>query len=367
MPKPKYKISPYLIKGLKWFLEVQVGYQIRTKLDCRKVAELVTKKTGAAISESTIYRLFLLKDGQNTPYFHTLEIIAKFIGHPSWLDLENEINELSKFHFLYGAMPGHSPYKSLMKFNIHSDSLRPLYNFLEQFPEDLDTERRFLLGHEIYSSLKTNPNKNIDFFKNFQNIPVVRSSFFEFLADPDFSIPDYELGLIYYLGNIKPHQSLKALQDYVFANTMLLRYYFLIDNKDKVVEIGKALYLDFEMTENEMNSLYIFPKIRYLSYKLLFRFVNFGFDVTYWTWLKDFALSRTINSDFEEKRIIIHTILDTLRINKSLQLQVYDEFSKLHPDVFSKFPDYIHRLTIDQKIKFIDPNASTTYPDGVFY
>lgn len=366
MPKPKYKISPYLIRGLKWFLEVQVGYQIRTKLDCRKVAELITKKTGIAISESTIYRIFLLKDGQNTPYLHTLENISKFIGHNSWFILENEINELSKFHFLYGAIPGKSPYKSLMKLNIHSGSLRPLYSFLEQFPDDLDTERKFLLGHELFSSLQTNPNKNIDFFKNFQNIPVVRSSLFEFLADPDFSIRDYEQGLLYYLGDIKPHQSLKALQDYIFANTMLLRYYFLKGNKDKVLEIGKALYVEFEMTEEETSSLYIFPKIRYLSYKLLYRFVSFGFDVTYWTWLKDFAISKAINSAFEEKRIIIHTILDTLKINKALQLEMYDEFSNLHPDVFSKFPEYIHRLSIDQKIKFIDPNASTTYPDGVF-
>jgi len=366
MPKPKYKISPFLIRGLKWFLEVRIGYQLGTKLDCRKVSELITLETGSSVSESTLYRMFLWEGGDNTPYFHTLEIIAKFIGHPSWVDLENEINELSKFHFMYGAMPSQSPYKSLMKFNIHSDSLRPLYGFLEQFPEDLDTERRFLLGHEIFSSLQSNPNKNIDFFKNFQNIPVVRSSFFEFLADPDFSIPDYEQGLIFYLGDIKPHQSLKALQDFVFANTLLLRYNFLKGDNDKVLEVGRALYLDFEMTKEEMDSLYIFPKIRYLSYKMLYRYVSFGFDITYWTWLKDFAIKTAQRSVFNEQRIIIHTILDTLHINQALQLEVYDEFSALFPDVFNKFPDYIHRLTIDQKIKFIDPNASTSYPDGVF-
>jgi hypothetical protein len=366
MPKPIYKISPFLIQGLKWFLEMQIGYQIRTKLDCKKVSELISIKTLSPISESTLYRIFLSKNGQNTPYFHTLEIIAKFIGHPTWHALENEINELSKFHLLYGAMPDKSPYKSLLKCNIHTDSLRPLYDFLEQFPEDIDTKRRFLLGQEIYSSLQSNPNKNIDFYKNFQNIPIVRSSFFEFLADPDFSIPDYEQGLIYYLGDLKPHQSLKALQDYVFANTMLLRFYFLKGNKEKVIEIGKVLYFDFEMIEEEMNSLYIFPKIRYLSYKLLFRYVSFGFDVSYWTWLKDFAITQVTNNTFDHQRIIIHTILDTLQINKALQLGVYDEFLALFPDFFNKFPDYIHRLTIDEKIKLIDPNASTSDPGGVF-
>lgn len=366
MPKPKYKISLYLIKGLKWFLEVHLGYQIRTKLDCRKVSELITQKTGVPISESTMYRLFLLQNSPNTPYLYTLENIAKFIGYNSWISLENKIIELSKFHFTYGAIADQNSYKSLMKFNIHSGTLRPLYSFLEQFPEILESEKRYLLGYELFSSLQTNPNKNIEFFKNFQNIPVVRSSLFEFLADPDFSIRDYEQGLLYYLGEIKPHQSLKALQDFVFAKTILLRYYFLNGNKDKVMEIGKVLYIDFQMTDQEMDSLYIFPKMRYLSYKLLFRFVSLGFDFTYWAWLKDFAISQANNATFEEKRIVIHTVLDTLKINKALQIEMYDEFSNLHPDVFNKFPDYLHKLNINQKIKFIDPNASTTYPDGVF-
>jgi hypothetical protein len=367
MPKPKYKISDFLIRGLKWYLEVKVGYQLRTKLDCRKVAELITEETGSSVSESTLYRLFLWQGGNNTPYFHTLEIMAKFIGHPSWVDLENEINELSKFHFLYGTISGDKSFQSLMKFNIHSNSLRPLHGFLEQFPEDLDTEKRFLIGHEIYTSLKTNPNNNLDFFKNFQNVPIVRSSFFEFLADPDFSIPHYEQGLIHYLGDIKPHQSFKALQDYVFANSLLLRYYYKTENKARVIEIGKSLYLGFEMTEQEINSLHIYPRIRYLSYKLFYRFVSFGFDITYWTWLKEFAISHLQNNNtLFEQRIVIHTILDVLQTNRSLQLQIYDEFSLLFPEIFNKLPDYISKLTIDQKIKMMDPNAAIRYPEPLF-
>jgi hypothetical protein len=245
--------------------------------------------------------------------------------------------------------------------------LTPVQNYLEQFPNEINSNNKFLIGHELFDSLKSNPNSNIDFFKKFNNIPIVRSSFFEIMADPDFSIPQYEQGLMYYLENSKPHQSIQSLQDYVFANSMLLRYYFKSNNKNKLLTIGNLLYKELELTQDELDSLYIFPKMRNLSYKLFYLHEINGFDHDYWDWLRHSAISFAENGDFEHQRIIVHTVLDTLEINPILQSQTYVEFSMLFPRIFERFPDYVKKIPLSRKIKFLDPNASTSYTKSLIF
>jgi hypothetical protein len=367
VPKPKHIITNTLLRGLKWYLDIKVGFTISNQLDCRKVVELIQIEIGSSISESTLYRLFLWQNNQNSPYLHTLEILAKFIGYLSWRDLEKDILELISYQFNYGALEEENNYSSLLKICIHFNTLKPLYNFLEQFSEQIHINKKFLLGQEIFQSLKSNPNKNLLFFKNFQNLPIVRSSLFEIMADPEFSVPHYEQGLKYYLGTLKPHQSTKALQDFVFAHTLLLRYYFVMSKKSKVLKTGKLLYNDLEISNEEIETIFIFPKIRFFTYKLFYHFMLSGFDMEYWRWLREEAISLAVNAPFEYQRIIIHTILDTLQINPSLQTLTYDEFSLLFPAIFDKLPDYVKHLPINKKIKFLDPNASTSYTKNLFF
>lgn len=367
MPKPKYSITNTLIRGLKWYLDVKVGFIISNQQDCRKVSELIKIETGGSISDSTLYRVFLWQKNQNTPYLHTLEILAQYIGYSSWRTLEKEIIEMNNFQFSLGIMNEQKNYSSLLKLCIHTNSLRPLQNYLEQFPTEININNKFLIGHELFDSLKSNPNNNIDFFKKFNNIPIVRASFFEIMADPDFSIPHYEQGLMYYLENSKPHQSTQSLQDYIFANSMLLRYYFKTNKKTNLLAIGKRLYKELELSPEELDSLYIFPKIRYLSYKLYYLYELNGFDHDYWNWLKHSAISLAENGDFDHQRIIVHTVLDTLEINPGIQSQTYDEFSILFPKTFERFPEYVKTLPLSRKIKFLDPNASTSYVKSLIF
>ena len=328
---------------------------------------MIKIETSFSISESTLYRLFLWQKNKNSPYLHTLEILAKFIGYSSWRDLEINIKELNTFQFSFGVLYEEKNHNSLLKVCIHSNTLKPLHNFLEQFPEQIPIDKQYLIGHEIYKSLKSNPNKNLMFFKNFQKTPIVRSSFYEIMADPDFSIPQYEQGLIYYLDNLKPHQSTKAMQDYIFAHCILIRHYFVSNKRSKVLKTGILLYNDLKITSEEIENLHIFPRIRYFCYKLLFNYAVMGFDKEYWIWLKIHAFSLADNSTFENQRIIIHTVLDTLQINPSLQQEMFNEFLLLYPEMFEKFPDYFQFLSINQRIKFLDPNASTSFNKLLFF
>jgi hypothetical protein len=305
--------------------------------------------------------LFLLEGNKNTPYQHTLDILAQFIGQKDWFSFEKYFTEITDFQNLYGVFPDQQQYKSLLSFNIHHGSLKPLYHFLEQFPTDISIDKKLILGRDIYKSLKTNPNNNVEFYKEFHALPIIREGFFELLADPDFSIPDYEMGLSFYLNNIKPHHSIKALQDYIFANSLLLRYYFIKGKKANVLELGKALYLDLSLSEKDLGAVYVFPKMRYFCYRLFYDEATVGFNQNYFDWLLDFIFRELENANLIETRIIIHTVCDTLQIYPKLQEEIFNQLVLKCPHIFTKFPNYIFQLPMKERLRFVDSNGATFF------
>jgi len=361
MPKPLHKISDYNLSHLKSKLEEKLTFRILTKLDCKKASEALQLENDKSISESTIYRLFLVEGNKSTPYQHTLDILAQFIGQKDWFSFEKYFTEITDFQNLYGVFPNQQQYKSLLSFNIHHGGLKPLYHFLEQFPTDISIDKKLILGRDIYKSLKTNPNNNVEFYKGFHTLPIIREGFFELLADPDFSIPDYEMGLSFYLNNIKPHHSIKALQDYIFANSLLLRYYFIKGKKANVSELGKALYLDLSLSEKDLGAVYVFPKMRYFCYRLFFDEATVGFNQNYFDWLLDFIFRELENTNLIETRIIIHTVCDTLQIYPKLQEEIFNQLVLKCPEIFTKFPNYIFQLPMKERLRFVDSNGATFF------
>jgi len=359
MPKPKYRISSFLLNNLKFRLETKLSYQIITKFDCKKLSHLIFEETNKTVSESTIYRIFLLEGYAHAPYIHTLDIFAEFLGYSEWFELEKTLNELTNFQFLTGLFPDERQYKSLITFSIHAGHLKPVYNFLEQFNPDLSFEKKLLLGRQLFYTLKTNPNSNLQFFKNFNSLPIVREGFYEYLADPDFTIPDYDKGLVHYLSSVKPNESNKSLQDFIFANSLLLRYYFFKKNKSKVLQLGKLIYLEISLTDKELTELHIYPKIRYLAYRLLYDFMLNGFNQSYWEWLEDFSTNEMNLGVLYEKRMILHTLLDVLQMNPVLQEQKMNEFYHQFPAVFTHFPNNFTKLSVKDRLYYLNPNAST--------
>lgn len=359
MPKPKYRISRLLLTALKWKIEELIFFKISNKADCKRLSEIILLKKNKIISESTLYRLFLWDGNQSAPYIHTLDILAEFLDFKNWSELESYLNGLQNFKFLFGVYPIEQQYQSLLSINIHHGSLRPLYNFLEQFSSELAFEKKIILGEEIYLALKSNPNSNIEFFKQFHSLPIVRQGFFEILADPEFKIKDYEVGLSYYLKNLKNENSNNYLQDFVFANSLLIRFYFFKKNKGKVLEIGKLLYVNYNLNEKDLKEFYVYPKIRYYAYKLLYSFVIEGFDYQYWEWLYEYSI-QLINSlePLIEKRIVIHTLLETLHINPSLQEKTFNELMISFPFIFTFYPSYVFKLPIKERLKFLDTNSA---------
>lgn len=364
MPRPKYILSDYLKNGLYWKLTRTVNFPIYSKADCRKISELISLRNLTPISESTLYRLFLTNTRNNYPYIHTLDTLAVFCDFNNWHDLERRLNELQNFEWSFGNLnEGKLNTKSLLKICIHRNELKSLYDFSEQFDESLEIEKKYLLGAEYFKSLKSNPNKNINFFKNLSKLPIVRESFFELLADPSFTIKDYEAGLKYYLLGIKPEHSNKALQDFVFGNSLLLRYYYLKNQVSNFKVLGKKLYVDYNFTTKDLSKINVFPRTRYLAYKLfyLLHLNEISKVEMHIEWLLTYAEKSKQGLNVGEQRILFYVIADAFcncsltTIEKQLQLK------NIFIDVYNSLPANLYALPLKKALPYLDQNATAVW------
>lgn len=359
MPKPKFRISQAVLNALKMKLEDALSYRIQTKPDCKQAAVVITEKTGKMISESTVYRLFLWEKNINSPYVQTLEILAEFIGYPSWFALEDHLHELCKFRIKSGVFADsfdREPY-SVLFHCIQMKSFDALRSFFNQFPSDVSFEKKLILGEEIYAGLYRNPESTTDFYKEFHAVPIVRESFFEYFADPQFKLQHYEEGLNLYLQNIHPDESLQCIQDYIFANCLLLRHYFFTKNVSTLEALGDRLYVQLRVNQDSLDQIHVYPHIRYRCYYLFYRYFQVGFDEVYWRWLVDYAIELSKSYCAWEQKIIVHTVLDALQFDEHYLQLTYDIFQSKFTDLFSMIPPYLNQRPVFQQLRFLDTNA----------
>ena len=361
MPKPKYILTPYLKNSLYWKVIQTIAFPIYTKADCRKVCELFELKGLPVISESTLYRLFLLEGSDNIPYLQTLDILAKFCNYKDWHTLEKHLNELATFEWSFGKVETKTTNTlSLLTSCIHNNELKSVYDFSEQFDESLELEKKGMLGEEFYKALKTNPNNNDLFFKNFSKLSIVRESFFEYMADPTFIIPNYEIGLKYYLLGVKPEQSSKSLQDFIFGNCLLFRYYFLKKNKVETKKLGIKLYETYNFSPKDLGQIHIFPKIRYLAYKLFYLNINSTLPESekYETWLINYVSKIIQKLTLEEKRIVLHTMADVFANNTTTKIDIHKQLKQMFSDVLNTLPAFVGETSLKDALPYLNRNAA---------
>lgn len=363
MPKPKFRISQAVLNALKMKLEDALSYRIQTKPDCKKTSTVIQERTKKAISESTIYRLFLWGNNSNSPNLQTLEILTEYIGYPSWFALEEHLHELCKFRIKSGVFADsfdREPY-SVLFHCIQMKSFDALRSFFNQFPSDVSFEKKLILGEEIYAGLYRNPESTTDFYKEFHAVPIVRESFFEYFADPQFKLQHYEEGLNLYLQNIHPDESLQCLQDYIFANCLLLRHYFFTKNVSTLEALGDRLYVQLRVNQDSLDQIHVYPHIRYRCYYLFYRYFHVGFDEIYWQWLVQYAIQLAHKHIDWERKIIIHTVLDALQFDEVHQNLTYEQFSEEFTELFGLIPPHLNQRPVQQRIRFFDTNAAQLF------
>jgi hypothetical protein len=364
MPKPKYKLSDYNRRNLYWKLVDEVCFPIRTKSDCKKLSDLIILKKLPPVSENTLCRLFLIENSNVDPYTHTLDTLALFCGFTNWFKLEDYFNHIANFEFSFGKLnPGIKNSKSLMKTCIHRNELKSLYNYTEQFDASLAFEKKLILAAEFYNSLIDNPYQNISFYKNFSHLPIIRESFYEIFVDPNFKIKDYELGMQYYLKNIKSHKEEQYVQDFIFGNSLLLRYYFLNHKTAQAKKTAQLLYETTDFSSKEINNIHVFPKTRYYAYKLFYFEINSSINSfkRHEEWLIDFAKKSIEKYNLLEQRIIFYTIADAFCYSSFSTFENRNKLKQVFIKLFDLFPEYVFKKQLQDVLPHFEQNASNRW------
>lgn len=360
MPKPKLYTSKYLLRGLKWKLEQSVGFKLNTIKACEKISEIIVRDLGENISSITLYRMFLKSNIEYRPYKHTLDLLSNFLQYETWDDLQLHLNEISHFKMSIGYAPESK--ENLLKECIKFKAYQPLESFFNKVKLGNNDLFKEFLGDSIYESLlKCNAKENKGFFTHFCSNPIVRASFYEYLADPEFTIKGYEYGLEQYFNTSNSENDILGLQDRVFSKCLLTRHFYKIESQKKFKESVDYLYRD-KGFNCDIEQIHIFPRFRYHCYRLLYVSYNNASNIekeieNIFEYIKYTVKKEHISVGLS--KIIIHTFADTLNLIGQLHKNNRQKMENLFPLTFESLPSFYNKLDNLQYLSLIDPNAST--------
>jgi hypothetical protein len=240
----------------------KTGIYITTKNDCKLISQLIVNEKIGYLSESTLYRFFLYQNHSNKPYKNTYSILAKFCGYPDWHTFLKYFN--SNFLFNEPTFLNHSIDVVIKNF-IQAQKFNSLVELFDSIEKETYKTKEFF-GLKAFVNFK-NTNLFPKFVEKFGDNSFVRNIIIESLYDPNHRINGYTEGIELYLKHTKI-TSATFLQDTIFANTVLFRYFYIKADK-RAVEIGENLYRNANHSTN-MDHMHIFPKTRFLAYKFWF-------------------------------------------------------------------------------------------------
>ena len=361
MPKPKYLVSDFEKDLLIHELSIKTGIIIKTKKDCRYVAKLVSEKD-RFISESTIYRIFVLNDEGYTPYMHTLNVLSEFCNYSGWADFVQKNDSPRSIVHLVGNVPPKNEIKSFLTCSVIANDYKILKSYLIQLPYATPDKHCHIIGNDLFKALAEHPGSCKKLYKELSGVPVIRKSFFELLADPDFELCDYDIGLKYYLKNTSKSSNFKATQDKIFALSLLSRNSFIKNESDFVQNINALKNLK-DILIRELDYFDTFPKARCFNYMILY-FKGMGCEkdqINYENWLIDFLSDEKNKFNYTDSKIWIHTILDMSPYIiqwpkfENLIHSITGVFIELYPDNIWKSTN---QLNLKKLQRYTNPNAS---------
>jgi hypothetical protein len=354
MPKLLNTINAELIFLLRKEICMESGFEIRSKSDCLKLSENILQKTGASLSESTLYRFFFKKDDRQC-YQNTLDKLSVYCNTKNW-DAFCQIHENSlSFLFRNGIFLQNNENKSLIRLCIQNDELKSLCEFFEDLPDNLNEPIRRAMGIELYLSLLSNKNSNQNFYKLFSKINPVRKLLFEELADPDFKIKDYPLFYKWYLKNSKNLDKPDGLQDYIFANSMLFRHYVKKESLLDILKTGRLLFENKDIDRRVLHNIHVFPLSRWYSYRVWYSYHNRfkNYDESLFELIEFCKQISEVGSNLE-KSIVLYNAIDVLSSVQEITLiqeELIPRFSQIIPLNLLKSESY------EKLLKRLEPNG----------
>ena len=346
----------FAVDRLRFELLKKVGWSITNKPDCAHLSKLIGQSGFGQISESTLYRLFF-QFKKHRPYKHTLDILCRFLGYKDSLGFtENLMQQREELH-QNGIYTQKEPKKNLLFSCIEHKAKHPLMDFFEEAIEQTH-QIKIDIGVSIFDSLLISQQQDW-FFKNFAQQPFVRHYFFEWFHDPKFRIHHYNQGYAVYLEGIQPDHGIENLQDFIFGNCVLLRYYFITKKNTEATKISKTLYEENLPVEIVKDQIHIFPYIRYKAYKLWHQEIKNAPTSEiedYASYLIDLAKQLKKEIPFEWQKIVLHTVAETF-IHSTLPERFHWELKQVFSDLYKTIHPTIYRKHLKYSLPYFNQNG----------
>lgn len=356
MASLKPHFDSYSINILKIELSEKAGFVIAGKPDCLRLSEIISRNGNGYISESTLYRFFF-KSEKHIPYKNTLDLLSSFLGYKDCFDFLDHISSTRNFLHRNGTDTTNPPGASLLYFCIENCTFKPLNEFFEALSDSTEIFREHITI-SLFDSLRKSKMQTA-FFKYFADHRYVREYFLEKGHDPKFRIKNYDFAYLSYIEKTDQYKNIRHFQDYIFGNTVLLRYFFLNKQHDNSLSIGIKLYGQHNDIESYKKEMHLFPYLRFTAYKLWF-LQMMDFDKTK---LEDYAyylldLLEKLKSDcsFYEQKILFHTIAETFlnsNLTEIFHLKLKNTFTKNK----EMFPENIFLKPLKNFLPFVEPNG----------
>lgn len=356
MPVNNPHFDEYALERLKFKLSEKIGFIVSNRPDCHKLSEIINQSGCGYISDTTIYRMFF-SSKKHSPFKHTMDILAMFLGYKNSIELLEHINSTRNSLDYNGINTTHNHRHDLMFYCIENGAYKPLMDYFNSL-EDLPIFLKEKVGLNLYDNILKS-TKQIQIFNKFSNHTFFREYLLEKAHDPKFRIKNYEFGYLNYLEEIDKSKSIQQFQDYLFGNCVLFRHYYLNNHYTKAELVGDRIYKDISSLEPFESDLYIFPFIRFAAYKLWYlkmKNITQNEQMEFAYYLLDLCKNRKENLAFYEKKILFHTVAEAF-LNSDLPENFHWELKKIFSKEFDMFPDKLFSKHLKYSLNYFEPNG----------
>ena len=356
MPIKNPHFDEYAIERLKFKFSEKIGFIISNRPDCYKLSEIINQSGYGSVSDTTIYRLFF-SSKKHSPFKHTMDILAMFLGHKNSIELLENINNTRNALDYNGVNAVKDTSNHLMFYCIENGAYKPLQDYFYSL-EDAPVSLKENVGLGLFDNILKS-TKQIQIFNEFSKHTFFREYFLEIAHDPKFRIKNYAFAYLNYLEGIDKNKSSNQFQEFIFGNAVLFRHYYLNNQYTNAELIGDSMYSHVVSLEPLEKDVYIFPFIRFVAYKLwYFKMKNTtqNEQIEYAYYLLDICKKRKAHLEFYEKKILFHTVAEAF-LNSDLPENFHWELKKIFSKEFDMFPDKLFSKHLKYSLNYFEPNG----------
>ena len=355
MTKSRYNLNTFTLSELKSQIAIKLCFPINSKPNCKKLSEVLLLEGYGSVSETTLYRLFVNYSGI-IPYKNTLDLLVQYIGYPTW-EIFLEAIENTNAENLNIINKQAINENGLLYQCIALEADKPLQAYFESL-SNKSYEHQFRVGLDVFDSLQQvkNPKR---FFNKFIKNDFVKQYVLEYLFDPAFRIKDADYAYSLYVNDLKPSFTLNDLQDFVFSQSVLFRHYYLKGALNKAKIVGEKIYVSNPFENKEIETLFIYPKIRFKAYKIWFLELSGNNKTTnedYVIELLDYAKDSYPSLDAVSKKAVFHAIAEVF-CHSAVDCKYHQLLKEIFKNEYALLPEKLFEKSIKNALPYFEANG----------